>query len=529
MASVTLRGTQPQYQDADWQTFDGLAWEDDATVGGVTSYDKRRADVVLIAFGLRDPVTEESRLPIDFPHTDFYNQITAITYEMRFAHTGYGDDTFTMTFSRMGAWTGDGSDVAPLWGEPSDASSGDLGSGGGGPTTSVWAPAVQGPASDVSEAVFNQWWSDLLAGPGTYFGMQFTGEHAANMASDGPVNVSFYSVAVTIEYVPVAVAPPTVTLTADPSTVLTGDQVVLTADVTGLPAPTLVWALDGATDLGGDPVKTVQWDAAGTFNPQVTATNSSGSDVDSVPVTVDLRLALVWNGTVWEGAKSWDGTAWVTPKVWNGSRWVPFADHGGGQPPTPGGSPSFVSVESDLLDSSTGFTVARPAAAQDGDLLLCQVVSHASSGTITPDPGWATVQAATPNNDYTFAVFSRVVQAGDTSWEFSNSTANVIWSVATVRDGTTTTSGLDLLSGLTVTPEVTVGADALLLHFTGTDVSNVISWSGDGTKQLDEVVGADWLSHALFTSEVGAGTHQMSATHSYGSSQDIHGLLVAVT
>lgn len=91
-----------------------------------------------------------------------------------------------------------------------------------------------------------------------------------------------------IDYVPLTPEPPTVSVSASDTEVLTDDIVTFTVTRTGKPTPALTWQHDGVQyGSTSDPlVRQIYWTTPGTRTATVTATNNSGSAQDSVQIVV---------------------------------------------------------------------------------------------------------------------------------------------------------------------------------------------------------------------------------------------------
>lgn len=175
----------------------------------------------------------------------------------------------------------------------------------------------------------------------------------ATNASYTPSAAGFYYVVVTddngnvtsdvVEIVISAASAPTISVSGAPvAPIIVGAEVTLTAEMTGVPSPTIQWyscedvlktnpaAIDGATNETYAP----STEAAGTFYYYAVATNSQGNAASSVQtIVVKEKVAtptFTPNGAYFEGTQSvtiacaTDGAA-IVYSIDNGVNWSPYS------------------------------------------------------------------------------------------------------------------------------------------------------------------------------------------------------------
>jgi hypothetical protein len=130
---------------------------------------------------------------------------------------------------------------------------------------------------------------------------------------------------------------------------------------------------------------------------------------------------------------------------------------------------AYRDVATAVTSGATSLSIARPALAQDADLLLAHIVRRATSGAITPPAGWATLDDQTTSGIRS-AVYSR--KAGDAGagpyvWSWTVSLAAVGSVVA--RSDVDTADAVDAVKGTVTpaghhtTPPVDVSVDEVVL------------------------------------------------------------------
>lgn len=184
----------------------------------------------------------------------------------------------------------------------------------------------------------------------------------------------------------------------------------------------------------------------------------------------------------------------------------------------------FIEAGSGFADAATSATVTRPVAAQDGDRIVVQVVHAASSGAVATPAGFTDLFPFSSISDYGAAVSYRDIQAGDTGWTWTFASGEVAWVWVLLRDvDTVEDSASTIVNAFTGDTTVVPGKASTLVSFASSDVSNVnMTWTATrGGEQIDEVVGAEFLSQAAWV-ETGVDTSATTTfTHDYASSQDI--------
>ncbi len=201
---------------------------------------------------------------------------------------------------------------------------------------------------------------------------------------------------------------------------------------------------------------------------------------------------------------------------------------------------AYVGVSSGFADSATSLTVDKPSGTSIGDIEIVQMMSSGSSDTLSPASGWTQIVASTSNADYTFGAWYRVIQSGDTTWSFtSDGTSTLSFCAVTLSGQHASTPIVDSGSStakVAASTNVAVsatgdGSDQMIVVTTGTDVSGSVAWTIDaGTERLDETLStSEYLGHALYTDTTSSSsTVTRNVQHDYGSSQDVHAVMVLV-
>jgi archaellum component FlaF (FlaF/FlaG flagellin family) len=90
-------------------------------------------------------------------------------------------------------------------------------------------------------------------------------------------------------------------------------------------------------------------------------------------------------------------------------------------------------------DASSGATLTKPTGALAGDLMVISL-SWDAGGTLTAPAGWTALATNVGNTSMKAAAYYRVVQAGDTSWSWTWTSAPAVgWVVQTFSSEDTTT------------------------------------------------------------------------------------------
>lgn len=187
-----------------------------------------------------------------------------------------------------------------------------------------------------------------------------------------------------------------------------------------------------------------------------------------------------------------------------------------------------IGTDSGFVDNSGSVVINKPATAAAGDRVVVQLLGSNTGGFVSPPAGWKVISQPTAVGDFLRYIAYKDVVAEDTSWTFTVTSANYVWSATTIR-GIDTVEDYDITStnGTALSTSVYADKPSTILTLAAANPITSIAWSADaGIEDLDETIGGGTISHAIYSESLVSGTSTINVSHD-GSAEDMSLVTIA--